>query len=58
METEKNYQQWNGKNINGQTELNNDFLSSEAVKSNTSEMKYTVGVDTFSADELQQGIEY
>ena len=58
LNTEKTYQQWNGKNINGQTESNNDFLSNEATKSNTSEMMYTVGVDTFSADDLQQDIKY
>ncbi|MBP2627878.1 MAG: hypothetical protein H6Q68_2589 [Firmicutes bacterium] len=58
LDNTKTYQQWNGKNINGQAELNNNFLSNEAAKSNTTEMKYTVGVDTFSADDLQQGIEY
>ena len=58
LDKKKVYQQWNGKNIDGQVELNNDFLSNEAAKSNTSEMKYIVGVDTFSADELQQNIEY
>ena len=58
MDNEKEYQQWNGKNINGQAELNNDFLSNKAAKSDTAEMKYIIGVDTFSADDLQQGIEY
>jgi len=58
LDNKKVYQQWNGKNIDGQAELNNNFLSNEAVNSNTEEMKYIVGVDTFSADELQQDLEY
>lgn len=52
------YQEWNGKNINGQTEVNNNYLSKEAANSDTAEMGYVVGVDTFSADDLQQGVEY
>lgn len=50
------YQQWNGKNINGNAELNNDFLSTEAYQNNTTEMKCIVGVDTFSAYELQNQV--
>lgn len=58
LDKEKAYKQWNGKNINGQTELNNNFLSKEAANSNTSEMNYVVGVDTFSGNELQEDMEY
>ena len=58
MDNKKVYQQWNGKNIDGQVELNNTFLSNEVANNNTQEMKYIVGVDTFSADELQQDLEY
>ena len=58
MDNKKVYKQWNGKNIDGKVELNNNFLSNEAANSNTSEMKYIVGVDTFSADDLQQDVEY
>lgn len=53
MANEKVYHQWNGKNIHGKTELNNNFLSAEAAKSNTAEMNCTVGVETFSAADLQ-----
>ncbi|MCE5285579.1 MAG: hypothetical protein LLG02_07010 [Pelosinus sp.] len=53
MSKEKVYRQWNGKNIDGQADLNNNFLAKEAESSNTADMKYVVGVDTFSADDLQ-----
>lgn len=53
LDNKKIYCQWNGKNIDGQVELNNTVLLNEAVNSNTPEMKCVVGVDTFSADELQ-----
>ena len=58
LENKKIYKQWNGKNIDGQVKLNNDFLLNAVNNNNTSEMKYIVGVDTFSADELQQDVEY
>ena len=58
MDNKKIYKQWNGKNIDGQAELNNDFLLNAVNNNNTSEMKYIVGVDTFSADDLQQDVEY
>lgn len=58
MRKQKVYREWNGKNIDGQASLNNDFLAKEAANSNTSDMKYIVGVDTFSGDELQQDMEY
>ena len=58
MDNEKVYQQWNGKNIEGQVELNNSFLSKQKPENNTSEMTYVVGVDTFSGDELQEDQQY
>lgn len=58
MDNEKVYQQWNGKNINGQAELNNNFLSKQGTENHTSEMTYVVGVDTFSGDELQEDQQY
>ncbi|MDF2565978.1 MAG: hypothetical protein K0Q53_2382 [Massilibacillus sp.] len=58
MDNKKIYKQWNGKNIDGKVKLNNDFLLDAVNNNNTSEMKYIVGVDTFSADELQQDVEY
>jgi len=57
LDSSKTYQQWNGKNIRGQGELSNNFLASEANKSNTSEMQCIVGVDTFSGDDLQENID-
>lgn len=53
MSRKKVYSEWNGKNIDGQADLNNQFLEKEAESSNTSDMKCVVGVDTFSADDLQ-----
>lgn len=53
MDHKKIYKQWNGKNIDGEVELNNNFLLNTVNNNDTSEMKYVVGVDTFSADELQ-----
>jgi hypothetical protein len=53
LSKEKVYRQWNGKNIDGQAELNNKFLAKEAASSSTSDMQCVVGVDTFSADDLQ-----
>jgi hypothetical protein len=58
LDNKKIYKQWNGKNIDGKVKLNNDFLLDAVNNNNTSEMKYIVGVDTFSADELQQDVEY
>jgi hypothetical protein len=53
LANEKVYHQWNGKNIHGKTELNNNFLASEAANSTTAEMNCTIGVETFSANDLQ-----
>ena len=53
MPIEKGYRQWNGKNTNGKVESSNQFLSKEAMKNSTDEMECTVGIDTFSAADLQ-----
>lgn len=53
LPTEKVYRQWNGRSTNGNAELSNNFLSKEAMKNSSTEMECTVGIDTFSADELQ-----
>jgi len=54
----KIYKYWNGKNINGQSSVGSQYLIQEGARSNTKEMKYEVGVDTFSADDLQAGVDY
>lgn len=53
LSKEKVYREWTGKNINGQADFNNNFLAKEAENNNTADMKYVVGVDIFSADDLQ-----
>ena len=58
LDNKKVYQQWNGKNINGDVESNNNVLSTEAKKSTTADMKCTVGVDTFSGNELLEDTGY
>ncbi|MBC8014307.1 MAG: hypothetical protein H7X79_01000 [Sporomusaceae bacterium] len=58
MDKEKVYETWNGKNIGGQVEFHNSFLSKQKTENNTSEMAYAVGVDTFSGDELQEDQQY
>lgn len=57
MPIEKVYRQWNGKNTNGKVESSNQFLSKEAMKNSTDEMECTVGIDTFSAADLQNAEE-
>lgn len=58
MAKDKVYQYWNGKNINGEDHVGNKFLIDEGPRNSTTEMKYEVGCDTISADDLQQGVEY
>lgn len=58
--TENNrvYSYWNGKNIHGKSYVG-DPNSIEAInKEDDLLMKYVLGVDTFSADDLQPGVEY
>ncbi|QJW47906.1 hypothetical protein HA075_20470 [bacterium BFN5] len=58
MAKEKVYKFWNGKNIDGDSAVGNKHLIEEGIRSNTTEMKYEVGVDTISADDLQKGVQY
>ncbi|MEG6586186.1 hypothetical protein [Dendrosporobacter sp. 1207_IL3150] len=58
MANEKVYKFWNGKNINGDSTVGNKYLIEEGPRSSTQEMKYEVGVDTFSADDLQKDVHY
>lgn len=58
MAKEKVYKFWNGKNIDGDSATGNKYLIEEGPRSNTTEMKYEVGVDTISADDLQKDVQY
>lgn len=58
MAKEKVYKFWNGKNIDGDLAAGNKYLIEEGPRSNTTEMKYEVGVDTISADDLQKDVQY
>ncbi len=58
MTKEKVYKFWNGKNINGDSAVGSQYLIQEGPRSNTTDMKYEVGVDTFSADDLQKDVQY
>lgn len=51
----KIYRFWNGKNIDGRSFVGNPGLIFEPVSENKDTLlKYEVGVDTFSGDELQK----
>lgn len=54
------YHFWNGKNLNGHSVVGDPSLITEQDRDNMSqaEMKYEVGVDTFSADDLQRDVSY
>lgn len=54
----KVYHFWNGKNVDGKSYVGNASLLSENERSSQTEMKYEVGCDTFSADDLQRGVHY
>ncbi len=54
----KVYHYWNGKNINGENTVGNQFLIEQGPRNSTTELKYEVGVDTIAADDLQKGIDY
>lgn len=50
---------WNGKNIAGKSFVGDQNLIEETNRKNSDKlMKYEVGVDTFSADDLQEGVNY
>nr|WP_092072773.1 hypothetical protein [Dendrosporobacter quercicolus]NSL48892.1 hypothetical protein [Dendrosporobacter quercicolus DSM 1736]SDM49779.1 hypothetical protein SAMN04488502_10547 [Dendrosporobacter quercicolus] len=52
----KVYRFWNGKNIDGKSVAGDQNLLEETAQENKDTlMKYEVGVDTFSADDLQRG---
>lgn len=50
----KVYHFWNGKNIDGKSSAQLTGFENKSITENTSEMRYEVGVDTFSADDLMQ----
>jgi len=54
----KVYRFWNGKNIDGRSGM---FLPSSLeaeARLNDAELKYEISGDTFSANDLQPGIDY
>ncbi|TCL38315.1 hypothetical protein EV210_104299 [Anaerospora hongkongensis] len=54
----KTYSFWNGKNIEGKSYVGSPDLLEEARSAEQTEMKYEVGSETVSADDLQHGITY
>lgn len=60
MADDKNpvYKFWNGKNINGKSVVGDPNLIESASSNNVEGMQYEVGVDTFSADDLQPDVSY
>jgi hypothetical protein len=55
---EKEYHFWNGKNVDGLSFVGDLSLLAENRDEDDAEMKYEVGCDTFSADDLQRGVHY
>lgn len=53
----KTYGFWNGKNIDGKSQAGSTNLLEE-TKSEQTEMKYEVGSETTSANDLQSGVTY
>lgn len=59
MGNSKVYQYWNGKNIEGKSYVGDpDLIKAIDRGDSQSLMKYEVGCDTFSADDLQSGVQY
>lgn len=54
----KVYQFWNGKNIDGKSQIGSADLLAEKERNSQAEMKYEVGCDTISADDLQNDFKY
>lgn len=54
----KIYRFWNGKNVDGKSYAGSAGLLSEDERKGQTEMKYEVGCDTISADDLQPGTHY
>lgn len=50
----KVYRFWNGKNIDGKSSAQVSGFENASITESTPEMRYEVGVDTFSAEDLQQ----
>ncbi|MDF2929348.1 MAG: hypothetical protein K0Q75_1586 [Anaerospora sp.] len=57
-EESKTYGFWNGKNIDGKSQVGSTNLLEEAKSEEQTEMKYEVGSETTSADDLQSGVTY
>lgn len=57
-EESKTYGFWNGKNIDGKSQVGSTNLVEEAKSEEQPEMKYEVGSETTSADDLQSGVTY
>lgn len=57
--TNRVYHFWNGKNIDGKPYVADPKLLKKAdLNSSNTLLKYQIGADTFSANDLQEGIEY
>jgi len=54
----KTYSFWNGKNIDGKSYNGSANLVEETMSAEQAEMKYEIGSETVSADDLQNGITY
>ena len=54
----KIYGFWNGKNIDGKSQDGSTNLLEEAKSEEQTEMKYEVGSETTSANDLQKGVTY
>lgn len=50
----KVYHFWNGKNIDGKSSSQITGFENKSITESTPEMRYEVGVDTFSAEDLMQ----
>jgi len=57
-EESKTYGFWNGKNIDGKSQVGSANLLEEAKSEEQTEMKYEVGSETTSAADLQSGVTY
>lgn len=57
-DSNKTYKTWNGKNIDGRSYVGDPNLIKETKREEDALMKYIVGVDTFSADDLQPDVDY
>lgn len=59
MEEKANTTSWNGNNIGSKSSIGDpDLIKETDRKKDTKIMKYEVGGDTISADDLQKGVDY